>query len=249
MNADELKAFVQGMTQNVTLRGVFGGTEMMETKVLWEGTQIGSGSITFADSLWNYDMLVIDCSQQIGGEGTLQYVALPSILKKEKAVEFTQYGKRYGSISGISDDGLAATCATFVEEKCASYLKKVIGIKFTSRIEYSTEEQCIGTWLNGKPLYQKTFEITNTISTTAPRDFTNVEHGIDNIDAVTSITGVACRGDNMAWYPIGMADTDQTTYTIAVRMNSKYISYYIRKYSVGEIKKLFVTAQYTKTTD
>jgi hypothetical protein len=118
-------------------------------------------------------------------------------------------------------------------------------------VNYSTEEQVVGTWIDGKPLYQKTFEITNTISTTTPSDFTNIEHGIDNIDVVTNIMGAARRrdDDNSMWYPIGMADTDQTAYTIAVRMNSKYISYYIRRYSVGEIKKLFVTAQYTKTTD
>ena len=46
-------------------------------------------------------------------------------------------------------------------------LKKVEGIKFVSSSSrennYSTEEQRIGTWIDGKPLYQKTYECSEVV--------------------------------------------------------------------------------------
>lgn len=47
---------------------------------------------------------------------------------------------------------------------------------------YSTEETVIGTWIDGQPLYQRTFEITTT--TTDTRKYLSDELGLTNLKNV-----------------------------------------------------------------
>lgn len=47
---------------------------------------------------------------------------------------------------------------------------------------YSTEEMVIGTWIDGQPLYQRTFEITTT--TTDTRKYLSDELGLTNLKNV-----------------------------------------------------------------
>lgn len=55
-------------------------------------------------------------------------------------------------------------------------------------MNYSTEEQVVGTWINGKPLYQKCF-IGNLPSATNWQTIANTK--IDNVDEITNINGIA----------------------------------------------------------
>lgn len=50
------------------------------------------------------------------------------------------------------------------------------------KLNYSTEEKRIGTWLDGKPIYRKTMAITFPNNTT-----TSTAHGINNIDTITDL--------------------------------------------------------------
>lgn len=46
------------------------------------------------------------------------------------------------------------------------YLAELAEAEQSGGVDYSTDEQVIGTWINGKPLYQKTFTFDPPFSTT-----------------------------------------------------------------------------------
>lgn len=52
---------------------------------------------------------------------------------------------------------------------------------------YSTQEQKIGTWIDGKPLYQKTINFGSLPNSTIK----DLAHGIDNIDKIWIFSGFA----------------------------------------------------------
>ena len=58
---------------------------------------------------------------------------------------------------------------------------KVLNDKFN----YSTDEQKIGTWINGKPLYRKTIVLPNGTGTTAEKTYNMSEFGLENIEMMS----------------------------------------------------------------
>ena len=117
---------------------------------------------------------------------------------------------------------------------------KVIGL-----IKYSETEQMIGTWINGKPLYQKTIVVPNLPNSTS----VSYQHNISNVDliwanqsatffiwpngnsAITPYTGTMSAGSAIEIHSIG-----KTTFTIWSAYDRRTVSAY-------------VTLCYTKTTD
>lgn len=106
---------------------------------------------------------------------------------------------------------------------------------------YSTTEHVVGTWIDGKTVYEKTINV-GTITTN-----TTVEHGITNLDRIISYEGFAdyagtspsvmpIQGIN-PFYGFCMAGYDSTTIKL-VRSNSLSSDY----------ANAFVTIRYTKTS-
>ena len=63
------------------------------------------------------------------------------------------------------------------------FVQSIVGIKFCNPNVYSTTEQRIGTWIDGKPLYQKTF--TGTTGTmTSPGNYDIVETTHANLSSL-----------------------------------------------------------------
>lgn len=119
---------------------------------------------------------------------------------------------------------------------------------------YSTNEQVIGTWIDGKPLYEKTIVDNMTHSGGS----INISHNISNIDEVTNISGVYSFGANNTWYyPISFADDPSTGNTNSVfkfcginRSTNTILMYAGSNYGgTVSITKIRITLQYTKTTD
>lgn len=107
---------------------------------------------------------------------------------------------------------------------------------------YSLDEQCIGSWYNGKPLYEKTFTLT-TPTSLLPTIILNMADL--NIDAITSLNGTIKKGDD-GYVLINFyysEDNYVCTYTISKDI---YISIGHNSYSG---KPCVITVQYTKTTD
>lgn len=108
---------------------------------------------------------------------------------------------------------------------------------------FSEEEQVVGRWTDGKPLYQKTITIS---SVSADTSWHEVAHNISDIDTIGSVEGVIIESNGVAFYP---ANAYRPTYTIGVLVGAdkttvKYINNWL-----GSASKLIITIQYTKTTD
>ena len=107
---------------------------------------------------------------------------------------------------------------------------------------YSTDEHIIGTWIDGKPLYEKTIYIG---SLTRGSSYTNVEHHISNIDKIISTVGMVHYTEGGEWAnipnPIGASSR------LAVYSTTQYIRYY--NDNVTYTDNAYFTLQYTKTTD
>lgn len=107
---------------------------------------------------------------------------------------------------------------------------------------YSTNEQIVGTWIDGKPIYEITLNPTVAVGSNT------VAHGIANLKECISIKG-KCKFDNGSdvlplpyvstniYYMIALGNVNATNYLIDVG------SYF------GSIQDCYVTIQYTKTTD
>lgn len=108
---------------------------------------------------------------------------------------------------------------------------------------YSTEEQVVGTWIDGKPLYQKTVETTNIPSSGNAEltDFTRIFANL-NIDTIFKSSSYAIRaGVSLSEYFVSADDCfSLATFPTTVWYKHK---------SNASITKVVLTIQYTKTTD
>ena len=101
---------------------------------------------------------------------------------------------------------------------------------------YSTEERQIGVWKDGRPLYQKSFVLTTSL-TVSHETFTNTGFSIPNVDAIRY--GEAYRVGNLGLIACDFNVTSSNT--IGIRNSTLYdISF-----GVDSV----ITIQYTKSTD
>lgn len=118
---------------------------------------------------------------------------------------------------------------------------------------YSTEEQIIGTWIDGKPIYEISYynETPNVSSTY--NEFISTGVILNNIDNIININGTVIRdiGDGKLCYPIAYESND---YKLIVRPytignSDDYDIKYCAYFSSNSIKNIVIIIQYTKTTD
>ena len=121
-------------------------------------------------------------------------------------------------------------------------------------VNYSSEEQIIGTWVNGKPLYQKTY--TGAAAQTLPASRASMSFYTfdDNIDEIVNYTGKVSRykaSDNsfVDYLALSFCDYSNSSFYYNVNVTRKSI------FVFGQMSNRFfkisptVTIQYTKTTD
>lgn len=115
-------------------------------------------------------------------------------------------------------------------------------IKVGTGTDYSTEEQIIGTWIDGKPLYQKTIDFGALPNNTTK----SVNHNIQNIDYVVNLFGAAYRSSD------GIVNTlpcyNHNVYGAELVSNSTSIM--VTTFADrSTFSESYVTIQYTKSTD
>ena len=117
---------------------------------------------------------------------------------------------------------------------------KIYGVKKSENIlhEYSTEEKVVGTWIDGKPIYEKTI-IIQQYSTLNFNE--NVVKICDNYGKLIACHGTCIDGNG---YEI-LLGPNWSDYNIGIQIRNGYICFY-NKYGTVDIN---VTVQYTKTTD
>ena len=109
---------------------------------------------------------------------------------------------------------------------------------------YSTTEHVIGTWIDGKPLYEKTVNIGALVNS---NNWQRISHGINNIDKIIDVRAIAHIDDStMDFLPIPNYRVT-SSYGVTFGVNETQISY-INNWVTGD-SYTYVTLQYTKTTD
>lgn len=112
---------------------------------------------------------------------------------------------------------------------------------------YSESEQVVGTWIDGKPLYEKTVSGTSITRGTTY----NVAHSISNISEIVN-SDVNCHfSNNGAWRKLNFAynngSTDANWYA-GYTVDNTNISFQVGN-SFQPVDKWHATIRYTKTTD
>lgn len=127
-----------------------------------------------------------------------------------------------------------------IDQRMKTNADRVIGADF------STDEKEVGTWIDGKPLYQKTF-VDNT-EHNLEFEFNTGLTNIDTIYVAQPSFGVC---SNSVIYPISYA-MHTNTYSLGAFVRSNGASVGVRMgggYDTTPFTKMVITLQYTKTTD
>lgn len=109
-------------------------------------------------------------------------------------------------------------------------------------VHYSTNEQVIGTWIDGKPLYEKTISFGSLPNNTQK----NVAHGISDVDLIVKCEGIAYDSSYKS-ISVPYSNVDSLGYQLQLEVNRTNVSIKAKINFTGYIG--YITLQYTKTTD
>lgn len=128
------------------------------------------------------------------------------------------------------------------------------GIQYTGGAQgftkYSTEEQVIGEWIDGKPVYQKTIVAENYPLTTGVNI---VSTGISNIDVLVRSDIFVTNSAHTNFRHISHTEVNTQTGSVstdtiyAVITTSGDVQFYCL--NTWSSPNIYITLQYTKTTD
>ena len=109
-----------------------------------------------------------------------------------------------------------------------------------SDTDYSTDEKIVGTWIDGKPLYQKTVDCGAMPNNTVK----SVPHNVANMGLLVHEFGMAYKADYSDMVPLPSSTSGSNTLSCSANttnINLKTVTN-LSQYSA------YVTIQYTKTT-
>lgn len=114
-------------------------------------------------------------------------------------------------------------------------------VKEMTKDIYSTKEQAIGTWIDGKPLYRKTIVANFELQLATQVTCYDVRHNISNIDKVVH----AEMTDGIKHIPNLSMNGGTTTidYVSSTMIEIRYIN------DSWSSRDWYITLEYTKTTD
>lgn len=189
-------------------------------------------------SNYNSNMDIIDANLG-GGGGNVDDVLVNgvSVVDGNHNAQITSYKE----VTQAEYDALPATKLT----DGIAYFIKDAGGGGSSSHNYSTTEQVIGTWIDGKPLYEKVVAIPNTVqfdnSYTYP-------HGITNQDFARIVNAVAYDSSSKNVFDMPLINNDGAS--LSVRLNSTDIIFRgSANLVINNNRTMYVVIQYTKTTD
>ena len=179
---------------------------------------------------YNSNMDIIDANLGGGGGGGHTIIdPNGNSLPQENGLQFT------GNVSVTDDNVNGRTVVTILGGG--------------GSVNYSTSEQVVGTWIDGKPIYQKT--LTHSGALVVDNSFSNDIGSLSSVDQFISCEGYFRRTNanglmyslNGGTRPEGSADS----YKVATRFYNGYVQVAVSGYS--DIEYIALTVRYTKTTD
>lgn len=120
--------------------------------------------------------------------------------------------------------------------------------KYADENDYSTTEHIVGSWIDGKPVYQKTVNCGKLPGNSTTR----TNHGISNLGLVIWISGAVKDDNNVGGIVIpgynqsGQNDNLRLAFNDTVIVITTNVDYPRHAYANNDV---YVTIQYTKTTD
>lgn len=139
-------------------------------------------------------------------------------------------------------DSLESTSAT---DALSAKKGKELNEKITRNSTYSTEEQVVGTWINGKTIYRKVINFGALPNATKKE----VQHNISNISIFTKIEGIAIRNDETKFtqsLPLVYKNTEMF-YNTALAVDNTIVE--IQTAGDRSMFNGYVTLEYTKTVE
>ena len=121
---------------------------------------------------------------------------------------------------------------------------KNVDMSGSGSISYSTTESVIGTWVNGKPVYQKTIEFGALPNNTTKE----VAHGISNLARIVSLTGAATNTTTRTSIPIPFVHRSTISTQVQIAITDTQIQI-VTATNQSAYNETYITLQYTKTTD
>ena len=110
---------------------------------------------------------------------------------------------------------------------------------------YLTNEQIVGTWIDGKPLYQKAFTTTSpSTASNGTYAYSAFNHNISNIKEIIQSSGTITSNSFHSTLPFFTDGGNKVKYNIS---NTEISIASDSTYANG--KSIYITLQYTKTTD
>ena len=128
----------------------------------------------------------------------------------------------------------------------STYVKKTEVPSGSKELNYSTDEQVVGTWIDGKPIYQKTISAEILFSQTG-QQIAN----ISNLNIKDSISYKCTIYDslNNESYALPMHGS-VNLYNMNILFKNNELTLSCEQASAySRILKIYITLQYTKTTD
>ena len=228
-----------GTTITVDNDGTIHGAQSLPTG----GT---SGQVLKKKSATNYDVEWADESGGGGGGGHTIVDTDGTAVAQENKLQFKGLSVTDDATNGATKvEGIGLNADSMDDIASATPMVPVIAIGEASN--YSTSEKKVGKWIDGKTIYQRTFNIANPSNVTGYLDTSSA-----NIESVITIFGMMKR-NQVQWIIIGGRTEAPTSnnYGIVINYNSENgkIGYTVYGYAISEINNIYVTIQYTKVTD
>ena len=114
-------------------------------------------------------------------------------------------------------------------------------------VHYSTDEQIVGTWIDGSTVYEKTVVSTSELT----RGTTNqIELGTTNVKDFVSVEGFASYGSNNSYIPLPYGDRANSNICITTITKSGTANIYIGTdyTSPSTVNLVIITIRYTKSS-
>ena len=108
---------------------------------------------------------------------------------------------------------------------------------------YSTTEQVVGTWIDGKPIYRKVID-TGTLPNATSK---SVPTGISNLENIISFKGIAYNPNSSTFIPLPYPSV-ASSQTIMLYFSNGNINF-LSQYNFSIYTQSYIVIEYTKTTD
>lgn len=173
----------------------------------------------------------------VGGQGQAHNNIQPSFV--------TTYIIKAKQSAGLVATVVNSLESTSVTDALSAKQGKKLNEKITRNSTYSTEEQAVGTWIDGKTIYRKVINF-GTLPNATKKE---VQHNISNISIFTKIEGIAIRNDETKFtqsLPLVYKNAE-IFYNTALAVDNTIIE--IQTAGDRSMFNGYVTLEYTKTVE